>query len=190
MGVPARFPRKHVWTSKPAGNTAGPVRSRRAGGCEGVGPEAGRRRRLVGLCCGLLAATTTTWPVAVLAGWDGAAVVFTAWVWVAVRGLSADDARRLATREDPSRAATDLLLLSASVASLLGAGVTLAEASTSADGPARRQALLSYLFSVCIVGVTINVVAGLFSSARLAAAPVQERCGSEHAGSQVRPLGP
>jgi uncharacterized membrane protein len=195
---------------------------------------------VVGLGCGLLVATSTAWPVAVLAGWDGAAVVFTVWVWVAVRGLSADDARRLATREDPSRAAADLLLLSASVASLLGAGVTLAEASNSAGGEktalvalatssvalswvvvhtvfmlryarlyygdveggidfpgderpayrdfaylsltlgmtfqvsdtelsssdiratALRQALLSYLFSVCIVGLTINVVAGLF----------------------------
>jgi uncharacterized membrane protein len=195
---------------------------------------------IVGAGCGLAAATSTAWPVAVLAGWDGAAVVFAIWVWVGVRGLSAEDARRVATREDPSRAAADLILLSASVASLLGSGVTLAEASNSAGGEkailvalatssvalswlvvhavfmlryarlyygdveggidfpggekpvyrdfaylaftigmtfqvsdtdlsaseiratALRQALLSYLFSVCIVGLTINVVAGLF----------------------------
>jgi uncharacterized membrane protein len=194
----------------------------------------------VGLVCALLTATSTAWPVAVLAGWDGAALVFTTWIWAGVRGLSPADARKVATREDPSRAAADLILLSASVASLLGAGFTLAEASnfkggqkailvalatssvalswlvvhtvfmlryarlyygdqeggidfpgdekpsyrdfaylsltlgmtfqvsdtdlTSSDirATALRQALLSYLFSVCIVGLTINVVAGLF----------------------------
>lgn len=193
----------------------------------------------VGVVVAAAAATVTAWPVALLAGWDGAAVAFTSWMWLGLWGLSASETAGLATREDPSRAAADLLLLGASVASLLGSGLTLVEAADSSgaekaalvvlatasvalswfvvhtvfmlryarlyygdpvggvdfpgDEPptyrdfaylsltlgmtfqvsdtdltspairatALRQALLSYLFGVCIVGVTINAVAGL-----------------------------
>lgn len=195
---------------------------------------------LVGMLCHLATAPFAAWHVALLAGWDGLAMAFTASAWVGVYGLSADEARSVATREDPSRAAADLLLVLASVASLVGTGATLLEAGgvkgtgnailtalatvsvglswfvvhtvymlryarlyyggtpggiefagdepptyrdfaylaltigmtyqvsdTELTSPpiratALRQALLSYLFGVCIVGVTINAVAGLF----------------------------
>jgi uncharacterized membrane protein len=194
-----------------------------------------------GLVCGLVAATVTAWNVAVVAGWDGAAVTFATLVWTSTWGRSAAETRLVATREDPNRALADLLLLGASVASLLGTALTLVEAANSKGGEkaalvalatasvaiswfvvhtvfmlryARlyygeraggidfpggndptyrdfayvaltvgmtfqvsdtnitspeiratvlRQAALSYLFGVCIVGVTINAVAGIVS---------------------------
>jgi len=214
--------------------TVRPVRASPASAAARIAGAAG-----AGVLTGLVAATVTAWHVALVAGWDGAAVAFTAWVWLSLWGRSASETCSLATREDPSRPAGDLLLLGASVASLLGTGLTLVEAANSRGGEkaalvglatasvalswfvvhtvfmlryarlyyadpeggidfpgdeaptyrdfaylaltlgmtfqvsdtavtsaevratALRHALLSYLFGVCIVGLTINVVAGL-----------------------------
>jgi uncharacterized membrane protein len=56
-------------------------------------------------------------------------VIFCAWVWLAVHGADAATTQRLATREDDSRAAADLVLVAASVASLLGVGLVLLKAA-------------------------------------------------------------
>ena len=194
---------------------------------------------MLGLLAGLVAWRWAAWQAAVLIGWDVAAVSFSAWVLLAVAGLGAEGARLLATREDSSRAAADLILLAASVTCLVGVALALVEAAGSkglakgllvalavgsvvvswtvvhivfmlryarlyysaepggidfggetapdyADfayisftigmtfqvsdtdltsrvmrAAALRQALLSYLFGAVIVGMTINVVAGL-----------------------------
>ncbi|WP_083396253.1 DUF1345 domain-containing protein [Frigoribacterium sp. MCBA15_019] len=93
------------------------------------------RLRFVVMAVVGVAGAAGTWPwvlpsVALAIGWAAACVVYLAWVWLAVGRLDADDTRRWATREDPSRPAGDLLLVIASVASLLAVGVVLVRATS------------------------------------------------------------
>jgi uncharacterized membrane protein len=96
---------------------------------------AARRRALtsaaVGVTLGTALAFVTSWQLALMAGWDVTAVVLLARVWSQVGRLDPDQTRHLATAEDNSRSSTALLLLSASTASLIGAGAGLLEAKQS-----------------------------------------------------------
>jgi uncharacterized membrane protein len=69
------------------------------------------------------------WEVTVLAGWIVAAAVFVARVWYRIRLLSGVETASVATREDASRASAHLMVIGASVVSLVGVAVTLARAS-------------------------------------------------------------
>jgi uncharacterized membrane protein len=71
------------------------------------------------------------WPYAALVGWDVAALVFTASVWATMVRMDAADTAAHATREDPGRAQTDLVVLLASVASLAAVGFVLVRASSA-----------------------------------------------------------
>jgi len=99
------------------------------------------------------------WPYALLAGWDAAAVVFTAWVWALLATADPADTAAHARREDPGRAQTDLLVLIAAVANLGSVGYVLVQAS-SAKGS--TQDLLA---GVGVLGVVLSwlVVHTLYS---------------------------
>ena len=79
----------------------------------------------VGVGAGLL----TSWQAAVLLAWEAAAVTYLAWVWSSIGRLDADHTRRLAVREDSSRAAAEFMLIGASVLSLVGVVVGLLKGS-------------------------------------------------------------
>jgi uncharacterized membrane protein len=81
------------------------------------------QRLLVATAIAALAAT-----VAAVAGWDAAAAFFVFSVWISVIRFSPEETREHATREDTSRVAASLLLLGASVASLIGVGFDLVKA--------------------------------------------------------------
>jgi uncharacterized membrane protein len=193
---------------------------------------------LAGIVVAGAAALLTPWQVSSLLAWDMAATIFCAWVWIAVRHADAATTQRVATREDGSRPAADAVLIAASVASLLGVGLALLQASGETGAmralttsvavsavalswlaiqavyvlryahlyylegginfhdertpdygdfayvaftigmtyqvsdtdltvkkirtTALRHALLSYVFGIAVIAVTINVVAGLF----------------------------
>lgn len=85
----------------------------------------------IGTLVGLGASARLPWQLATLAGWSAAAVVFVAWVWLTLGPLDAAATRRHATREDPSRAAADLLLLGASVTSLAGVALALLKGASA-----------------------------------------------------------
>ena len=92
------------------------------------------RRLAVAAAIGALAllvawAAGARWSVSILIGWDAATVVFLTWVWVTIGPMDAASTARSALSEDDSRAAADTTLLSASVASLVAVGLTLAEAN-------------------------------------------------------------
>ena len=80
---------------------------------------------VIGVGCGFV----VPWQLAVLLGWDAAAAAFIIPLWSSVWALSADQTRTHSVREDPSRAATDGVLLATSVASLIGVGAALVKAS-------------------------------------------------------------
>ena len=76
-----------------------------------------------------IAALLMPWQVATLLGWSAAAAVFMASVWVSVGPMDGAATAEFAMREDDSRTAADLILITASAASLLGVALTLLKAS-------------------------------------------------------------
>jgi uncharacterized membrane protein len=77
---------------------------------------------IVMLAAGVLTAAGTAalggWLLAPIIGWATASVVYVVWVWSTVGHMDAGTTASHATREDPSRAVSDLLVLFASLGSL------------------------------------------------------------------------
>ena len=125
--------------------------------------QSGRRRVLssaaVGLLAGAALAWVAPWQLAVLAGWDVAAVLVLTRVWFRVARFSCDETKEFATREDNSRASAELLLVAASVASLGGAAFGLLKAHQS--GPTLQAVLTAG--SVLTVALSWAVVHTVFA---------------------------
>jgi uncharacterized membrane protein len=113
----------------------------------------------VGACAGALVWMSVAWQLGLLIGWDVAAAVFLAWTWRLVWHLDPEVTARLAIREDPGRAATDALILVASVASLLAVGVVTAAGGTGAGASDTRAGL-----AVASVVLSWSVVHTVFTS--------------------------
>ena len=91
-----------------------------------------RRRLLIALPLGLLtggiAALFCPWQLSVLAGWDVAAAFVAGSVWTFVAVFDAEATREVATREDDSRTAADLIMVVACLISVVGVVLGLAHA--------------------------------------------------------------
>jgi uncharacterized membrane protein len=66
-------------------------------------------------------------------GWDVTAIVLLTWTWFTIWPMGAAATATHATREDPTRAVSDVIVLAAAVASLAAVGFVLVEAG-SAEG--------------------------------------------------------
>jgi uncharacterized membrane protein len=89
---------------------------------------------VAGLGVGVIAARHGPWQAAELIGWVLAAVAYLASVWLTVGRLDAENAERVAAREDPSIRASELVLLTAAVACLGGVGMALVKAGHVVGG--------------------------------------------------------
>lgn len=89
---------------------------------------------VVGAAVAVVVGLLAPWPYALLAGWDTAALIFTAWVWLMMATMNSADTAAHATQEEPGRAQTDILVLLSSVASLLAVGYVLVQASATKGG--------------------------------------------------------
>lgn len=85
----------------------------------------------IGIAVSVVMAQFAPWQSAVLAGWDGIAGLLVVWVWLLLGRSDAARTRHLATREDPGRGPTRLLLVVASVASIAGVLMAFFKASKS-----------------------------------------------------------
>jgi uncharacterized membrane protein len=98
-------------------------------------PVPSRLRLAAALAAGAVLGTAVgVWGPPVLAplvGWDVAAILYIVWSWVTEWKLDAEATAARAVREDPGRAATDLLLLVASVASLGADAAVIASATAN-----------------------------------------------------------
>lgn len=101
----------------------------------------------------------TSWIVAPVIGWAVATLVYSSWVWLSVGRMDAASTASHATREDPSRATTDLLILGASIASLAAVALILIAAHQAQGAP---KALLAAL-AVLSVGLSWILVHTLFT---------------------------
>jgi uncharacterized membrane protein len=92
-----------------------------------------------------------------VAGWAAAAAVFDLWVWLSVAHMNATQTATHATREDPSRAATDALVLWATVISLAAVALLLGEAS-SAKGAAAALLAGGAIVSVALSWLLVHTL--------------------------------
>jgi uncharacterized membrane protein len=119
----------------------------------------------------LLAAAVAgaSWAASLLVAWDAAAAAYLGSVWWSVARLGATEAREIASAEDDSRRAAEVMLVGASVASLVTVGFILAQAGRA--GPGERGALIAFaVVSVLLAWSVVHIVFAL-RYARLYYAP-------------------
>jgi uncharacterized membrane protein len=119
------------------------------------------RRAVVVSSIGLLVVVVLLWflpwGMAVVAGWDAAALTFLLTIWSMILRPDGAQAAQLATREDETRGSAAVLLLGASVASLLGVAFTLDLAG--AEGGALRVLLIGVaVLTVVLSWTVVNTV--------------------------------
>ncbi|HEX6403636.1 MAG TPA: DUF1345 domain-containing protein [Pseudonocardiaceae bacterium] len=83
---------------------------------------------LIGVAAGTLIMVAVSVLMGLLVGWDLASFVYITWLWITIRNRDAPATAERAMTTDPDRALTDLLLLSAAVASLIAVGFLLVRA--------------------------------------------------------------
>jgi len=113
-----------------------------------------------GALTALLAAVLAPWWLVPLAFWDAAALVYVAWMWRAVWPLDSAATARRACPDDPGPAWTDVLLLSASIASLLAVGLVLVRASHT-GGLAKGMLLGLSIASIVLSWSVVHTVFAL-----------------------------
>jgi len=112
---------------------------------------------LAGIIAAVVAGLLGGWLYVPAIGWDVTGAVFCTLAWLAVWPMSAEATAERATEEDLSRANTDVLLLTASVASL--AAVTLVLASAHhAHGAARVELASIGLTTVAVSWFTVHTI--------------------------------
>jgi uncharacterized membrane protein len=97
------------------------------------------------------------WGMAVVAGWDAAALTFLVSIWPIIGRADAAHAAQLATGEDETRGTAALLLVGASVASLLGVGFALDLAGRQ-SGPVRVLLIGVAVVTVVLSWTVVNTV--------------------------------
>jgi uncharacterized membrane protein len=103
------------------------------------GPEAPAIKRLLaGILTGLVALLAVMafapWQVDLVVFWDGVAASFLVAVWFQIGRLDGPATAALAVREDETRTMTRLILVTASMVSLVGVGLVLAKATQEGGG--------------------------------------------------------
>jgi uncharacterized membrane protein len=119
------------------------------------------RRAVVVSAIGLLVVVVLVWflpwGMAVVAGWDAAALTFLVSIWPIILRADAAHAAQLATGEDETRGTAALLLVGASVASLLGVGFALDLAGRQ-GGPVRVLLIGVAVVTVVLSWMVVNTV--------------------------------
>jgi uncharacterized membrane protein len=103
----------------------------------------------VGACAAIVMIAVGQPALAPLVGWDGAGLVFLAWIWPTIGYFDAHRTARRAQREDPGKVIADTLLLAAAVVSLGAVVLVLVKAANS--GALTRDLLVG----LCAVSVVI-----------------------------------
>lgn len=95
--------------------------------------------------------------LAPVAGWDGGAIVYLAWMWATIWRLDAGQTESRALSEDPGQVVADAMLLSASVISLAAVVVVLIDAGNS-SGPAKDLLVGLGIISVVLAWGIVHTV--------------------------------
>lgn len=98
-----------------------------------------------------------TWPLAVVGGWDAAAVGYLLAVWPIIARADTAHVEHLATREDETRGSATLLQVGSCVASLLGVGSALVLAGRH-TGAVRMSLIAVAVVTVVLSWTVLNTV--------------------------------
>jgi len=119
------------------------------------------RRAVAVLIAGLIVAVAllpfVTWGMALIAGWDAAALTFLLTTWPIIIRADGSRAAQLAAREDDTEGTARALLVAASVASLLGVGYALILAGHNRS-PARELLIGGAVLTVVLSWTVMNTV--------------------------------
>jgi uncharacterized membrane protein len=97
------------------------------------------------------------WAVGVTCGWAAAAIVILAAVWLGIAPLSPSETATRAQAEDFSRATADVIVLSASTASLIAVGFILIRAGAN-HGMTKTLLVGLAIVSVALSWITVNTI--------------------------------
>jgi uncharacterized membrane protein len=111
----------------------------------------------IGLIVVVMLVWFVPWGMAVVAGWDAAALTFLVSIWPIILRADAAHAAQLATGEDETRGSAAVLLVGASVASLLGVVLTLDLAGRQ-GGPLRVLLIGVAVVTVVLSWTVVNTV--------------------------------
>jgi uncharacterized membrane protein len=109
----------------------------------------------IGVVAGTIAVLLIAWQGAPLIGWDAAALAWAVWEWSHILRYDAVATSVHATRDDPSRATAALVLLGASLASLIAVGSVIVKAS-NVHGGQRTFFLAVAVFSVGVSWLVVH----------------------------------
>jgi uncharacterized membrane protein len=110
---------------------------------------------VIGIVAAAVAVVLVGWTYAPSVGFDVAGALFLISTWAAVGRMDAASTAAHATREDPTRRMTRLIVLAAAVASLAGVG-TLLIGATDGQGAGRAGAATLGLGSVAIAWLVVH----------------------------------
>jgi uncharacterized membrane protein len=113
---------------------------------------------LLGVAVALVVGNTAGWRFA-LAGWIVTAGLYVVWTRLILGGMDAERTCRHATREDPTRSVADVVIVTASIASLGGVGYVVAAGSKSGAG-----AIEAAIVGLLAVGASWFAVHTLFTA--------------------------
>jgi uncharacterized membrane protein len=127
-----------------------------------LGWHAPAMRRLVvagsiGLTVALVLLAPATWELALIAGWDASALVFLLAVVPIVTRSGPEHTSLLATREDETRSTASLLLVGASLVSILAVAFALGQAGRE-TGNARLGLIAVAIFTLVVSWIVVNTV--------------------------------
>lgn len=109
----------------------------------------------LGVAVALVVGNTAGWRFA-LAGWVVTAAVYAGWTHAILGAMNAEQTCRYVTREDPTRWVADVVVVSASVASLGGVGYVVAAGSRS--GAEAVQAAIVGILTVAASWVAVHTL--------------------------------
>jgi uncharacterized membrane protein len=113
---------------------------------------------VLGVVVALVVGNSAGWRFA-LVGWVAAAALYVLWTQRILSGMDAEQTCRWVTREDPTRWVADVVILTASMASLVGVGYVVAAGSKLSGNGSLEAALLGIL----TVGASWFAVHALFT---------------------------
>jgi uncharacterized membrane protein len=92
--------------------------------------------------------------------WDAVAAAFCLWTWLVTWPADAAETAMMAKSEDPNRAVSDVIALSACVASIAAVGIVMVAAHSASGTPANVLAALG-LVTVAVSWLTVHTIFAL-----------------------------
>ena len=115
---------------------------------------------LVGVVAGALSAFFLPWDAATLVGWDFAAALYVARVWLRVLPMTPAQCSKDAVREDPSLALADAVIITAAIAELASVGLILVRVAHS-HGATKAVLLTIGVVSVVLAWAAVHTMYAL-----------------------------